>query len=326
MKDELKTKLTTFGLTEEQIAKLAAEGVESADEMALLTADEIKALTGCGLITAKKIAGAFAPVIVAAPVVASPVVESPAVAVSVSAVDPHAEIPEGKNPSPAEVTGFAGALGMDPGILQMMMFSGMAGNAGMGDMDISGMIPIPQIVSGYNPKVRNMYLMIMGTLEKRMGVPVVVINSDGGVNKELTCEYISGLEEGRDPAEGNIYYADGSPYEVIRVGVDAQSIYPADPLDSSRALQKSGMGTGRVNWADVPLEVKQVVYFAVKTGEIDPRNDAHVTWLRDHITSKSNKLTLRGIAPEAIGKYNEAQRTGSLPNLLVMLSRSPRKP
>lgn len=316
MNDDLKARLVgELGLTEEQAAKLAAEGVTADTDMALLSRDDIKSLTGCGLVTAAKVHNAFA-LPVAAPEVAS-----------TAPSDPTAEIPEGKNPSAAQVNSFATSMGIDPSMLTMMMFAGATSGAGMGEMDISGMIPIPQIVAGYNPKIRNMYLMIMGSLESRLGVPIVVINDDGSVDQALTVEYIMGLEEGRDSAENDVYFdGEGTPHEVIKVGVDAQSIYDADPCDPTKALQKNGMGVGRVNWNGVSLEVKQVAYYAVThTREIDPTNDAHQAWLRDHIKPTSKRLVFQGQSPKAISAFNEAMRTGSLPTLRVMLTRSPRR-
>ena len=136
------------------------------------------------------------------------------------------------------------------------------------------------------------------------------------------------LEDGFDPAPDDVYDdSEGNPHEVIRVGVDAQSVYDADPLDSTRALQKNGMGIGRIKWTGVAMEAKQTVYFAVReTGEIDPKNDAHLSWLRDHVKPTSNRLSFHGQAPRAIALYNERARSGSLPNLRVMLSRGPRRP
>lgn len=62
MEDALKTKLTGLGLTEEQISKLETEGAKDEAGLASLTANEIKDITGCGLVTAKQFAAAFAPV------------------------------------------------------------------------------------------------------------------------------------------------------------------------------------------------------------------------------------------------------------------------
>jgi hypothetical protein len=195
-------------------------------------------------------------------------------------------------------------------------------------MDISGLIPVPQIVAGYSPKVRNMYYMVMGSLQKHYGEnPIVVINADGGVNREQTVAYIQSLEEGFEPADEDIYYDEaGTAYQLIKVGVDAQSIYDADPLESTRALAQNGMGRGRINWKNIPLEVKQVAYYAVtQTREIDPSNEAHLTWLRDHIKVGVNRLVFQGQAPKALQAYNEALRSGTLPQLRVMLGRSARR-
>ena len=307
--------VTEFGLTDEQIGKLETEGgIVTESDLALLNASEIREVSACGLATAKKIQATFAPV---------SATSAPATHAPEAAVD--AEIPEGAGPSPAQVNSFATSLGMDPSMLSMFMVAGMANNAGEG-MDLSAMMPVPQIVAGYNPKIRNMFLMVMGQVEGRLGVPIVVINGDGSINRDLTVEYIMNLEEGHDAAENNIYFdSAGTPYEVIPVGVDAQSIYDADPLQSTHALQKNGMGVGRVNWTGISDEVRQTAFFAVKTGEVDPRNDGHLAWLRDHVKTGSNRLVFQGQAPKAIGEFNEARRTGTLPTLRVMLTRGPRR-
>lgn len=299
--DPVNVKLTELGVSEEMIGKIKEMGAVIVEDLAgLKEKDLIDA--GMPMLQARRLIAALTPV-------------------KGTSVDPNRELAEGEEPTRAQVTGFAGALGLDPTALLLFM-SGQGG-----DMDLSGMIPIKTLVDGYNPKLRNMYLMIMGQVESRLGVPIVVIDGDGAINRPLTVEYIEGLQEGRDPVDNNIYFDERStPHEVIRVGVDAQSIYDADPLMPTKALQKSGIGTGRVNWKEVPLEVRQVAYFAAtKTKEIDPNNDAHQAWLRDHMKPDANRLVFHGQAPRAIGEYNEAARTGSLPTLRVMLSRNPRR-
>jgi len=305
--DPITARLTELGVGSATIILIVGDlGASTVEDLAGLTEADLLRV-GMKPLPARKLVAALKPATI-------PVTEA--------AVDPSAELPEGAEPSKAQVTGFASMLGGDP--MAMMMLMGGQG----GDMDLSSMMPIVGLVSGYNPKRRDLYLMVMGHVERRLGVPIVVIDGDGSVNKSLTTEYIEGLEEGRDPAENNIYFDNtGAPHEVIRVGVDAQSIYDADPLDSAKALQKSGMGVGRVNWTNVPLEARQVAYYAVRdTHEIDPNNDAHQSWLRDHMKAGVNRLAFHGQAPRAIGLYNEAARTGSLPTLRVMLSRGPRRP
>ena len=299
--DPVTAKLKELGVDGEMIEKIKEMGAETVEDLAgLQEKDLIDA--GMPVLKARKLIAVFVPT------------------KSVD-IDPNKELAENEELSSAQVTGFAGALGADPTALMLLM-SGQGG-----DMDLSGMIPIVNLVNGYNPKRRDMFLMIMGQVENRLGVPIVVIDSDGAVNRSLTTEYIEGLEEGRDSAENNIYFnEEGVPHEVIPVGMDAQSIYDADPLMSDKALQKSGMGIGRVNWNGVPLEVRQVAYFAVtKTKEIDPDRDGHQNWLRNHMKPTATRLVFHGQAPQAISAFNEASRTGSLPTLRVVLSRNPRR-
>lgn len=59
MDQALNEKLTALGFTEEQIGRLEAEGVRTAEDLQLLSADEIKAYSGCGAIVAKKAAAEF---------------------------------------------------------------------------------------------------------------------------------------------------------------------------------------------------------------------------------------------------------------------------
>lgn len=61
MNDELRTRLTELGLNEDQVGKLAEQGVVSDAEMVLLSEHEIREITGCTVIAAKKAAAAFSP-------------------------------------------------------------------------------------------------------------------------------------------------------------------------------------------------------------------------------------------------------------------------
>lgn len=303
--DAVTSLLLSLGVSADDAKRIIESlGVTEEEDLKMLTAEMLK---GVGMlpIPVSKLLAKINPVVQA----------------TSTPVDSNVELPDGAEPTKAQVNSFATAIGADPMTMMMLL-----NNQG-GDLNLAGMIPIPTIVNGYNPKRRDMFLMFMGQVEQRLGVPIVVIDGSGSINRPLTIEYIEGLEEGRDPAENNIYFDDkGTPHEVIRAGVDAQSIYDADPLDPTKALQKSGMGIGRVNWNNVSLEVKQVAYFAsTQTHEIDPTNDAHQSWLRDHMKVGVNRLAFHGQAPRAIALYNEAARTGSLPTLRVMLSRSARR-
>ncbi|HSI21350.1 MAG TPA: hypothetical protein VLA04_06730 [Verrucomicrobiae bacterium] len=310
MNDDLKKRLKSLGLSDEQIEKLIAEGATNEGDIALISGDDIKTMTGCGLVTARKVADSFKP---------APAATTAAVTDTV--------IGEHDKPTETQIGEYASTLGMDSNTLMMFMMANAGSGMGM-DMDLSTMLPIPSIVAGYNPKIRNMPYLVMGQVERRLATPIIVINANGSVNVDLTNEYIKSLEEGFPKVEDGVYYdTAGAPYQVIRVGVDAQSVYDSDPVASDKALQPNGMGTGRINWNRVPIDVRQVVFFAVtQTNELNPGDETQLGRLRDKVKPEMNRLELKGDFPKAINAYNEALRTGSLPNLRVQLSRTAQTP
>lgn len=308
--DELKSKLVSLGVKEPDVEKLIKEGLSSEEDFRNLSSDQLLSVIECGLFVAKRVIAAFNPP-------PAPVAEAPAPAAPVSDV-----VPEGVAPSTAQINGFAAQYGMDPNLTSMIFMSSMAAGTGL-DFDIGSMVPISQIAGSYSPKIRNMPYLFMGQIQKSLGdIPIVVINSNGSVNADLTAKYVMSIQEGLDVAEDDIYYDDdGNPYQLIKVGVDAQSIYDADPLNSAKALQKNGMGTGRINWNRAALDVRQMVYLAVnETGEVNPKDEAQVSRLRDKIKDGVNRMKLQGDMPKAYTLFNEKTRTGALPTLRVQLS------
>lgn len=61
MNEDLKTRLAELGLNEEQVGKLAEQGVMGEADIALLNEQDIRDITGCTVIAAKKAAAVFAP-------------------------------------------------------------------------------------------------------------------------------------------------------------------------------------------------------------------------------------------------------------------------
>jgi len=307
--DPVVQRLKDLGVQEELIPKIKDLGVDTVDELVYLKREQLINI-GMKEIKADKLLTALAPVAAAA--------------------SPDVDLKDDEEPSKTQMARFAGNVGMK--LEDLLLIMGMGGMGSMGQLgegvDISAVIPVANVVAGYNPKIRNLYSMVLGQIARYFdNIPIVVINSDGGINRTLTVEYIEGLQIGREVAENNIYYDDQAvPHEVIRVGVDAQSIYDADPLVPTKALQQNGMGTGRIQWKGVPLETRQTAFYAATvTHEIDPNNDSDLSWLRDNISPDANRLVFHGQAPKAVSEYNKGMRTGSLPTLRVMLSRSPRR-
>lgn len=84
MDDALKARLVELGLNEEQVGKMAEAGAQSAPDMALTSAEDIVAITGIGIIAARRIAHAFAPTIEPTPAPPAAVAATPLPAVNVT--------------------------------------------------------------------------------------------------------------------------------------------------------------------------------------------------------------------------------------------------
>jgi len=289
-KQDLKAK----GLNDVQIGDLVVQGAEGADDIALLSADQIVEITGCGKIVAARIEKAFA---------------------AKSEEDAGQDTKKGddQDEDPGKV---AKTLGVAPDMLNMLLVGQLAGN----DMDLSDVFPIAQIVAGYDPKRRGIWTNMMNRIaERHHGVPIVVINHDGTVNAEATSEYIEELETGFPPT-GNTYENNQTVYEVIAVGMDSTAVFDEDPLVPGAPLRKN-KGIGRINWTSVPLNVRQVVRIAVEsTHEIDAEDAATQRMLRNLIGDDTALTDLDDEMPKAIAEFHRRSRTGNLPQLKTTIN------
>lgn len=294
-------------LTEDQASAVIAEGISSEDDFQLIT-PEILAKHGVGAIAIQKLIRAIKPA------------EPASVGEEITS-----------EPTEKQINDFAHATGMDPNMLNMFMFSSMMGSGVEPIMDFTNMVPLPTILDGYNPKIKNMHYMFLGKIESSLGGgPIIVIDEDGKINKELTIRYVTELQEGREPADDDTYFGDdGTPHELIGVGVDAQSIYDIDPLgDAGRTLPETQVGKGNVPWKGIPLDVRQLVFFAAKhTNEVSLENRATMTFLRQIIKIGVTRHQVGREMPNALKMWNQANRDGSLPTLRASrTSTNPRRP
>lgn len=190
------------------------------------------------------------------------------------------------------------------------------------DMDLSDFLPIAQIVAGYNPKKRGLYTRLLDAIAKRHGdVSIVAINEDGSIAREATVAYIEDLETyfvALD--EGEMFVYDGGGYELVRVGIDAQAIFDADPLSPDKPLRKE-KGTGRIDWNGVSPDVRQVIYYAANvTNEIDPNDTSQLRGLRSVIKKDVKVESLTDDYPLAVARFRMDKRAGDLPSLKVMVT------
>lgn len=214
---------------------------------------------------------------------------------------------------------FARQFGVDSGMLNMLLVGQLAGNQ---DMDLSDFLPIAQIVAGYNPKKRGFYTRLLEAIANRHGGgPIVAINPDGSVNREATVAYIEDLEVYFEPlSDGEMFVYEGGSFELVPVGIDAQAVFDADPLAPDKPLRKE-KGTGRIDWAGVSLEVRQVIYYAANaTNEIDSNDTGHLRDLRKVIKKGVKVEDLTDDYPQAVARFRKDKRAGDLPSLKVMVT------
>lgn len=288
--------LRTNGVADDVIAKLLGAGATSLEILGRATAED---LTGFGvpIFTARHILASLQTPVASAPVTP--------------------ELAPGALPSQSQVSDLAGQLKIDPMTL-MLLFSG--GGSGM---DMGALIPVATIVEGYDPSRYDVIHTLMQKIQERLGgTPIVAINDDGSVNSAMTAEYVRGLERGFAPVGGSYTGSDGASYEIISVGVDAQSSYPADPLKPSLPMRENEIGHGRIPWRGVSDDVRQLVYLAVQEGEIDPDDEGAMRWLRGVIQPGVTVLALGNDLPRAHVAYKAAKRGGTLPTLRASLTAS----
>ncbi len=309
MNEELKLELKGLGLTDEQIAAIETTlGVTSREDMLFVTSEM---LTGLAVrpVAAAKLLKHFAPVV------------EPAIA-------PETPASTSATPSKKEMDEFTKQTGMGSDVVSMLLLGSLGQQNGV-PMDLTSIVPIARILEGYNPKIVNIWWNVLGQVENSLGgTPIIVINEDGGINKEETVAYISDLQTGFEAPSDDIYYsADGVGRQLIKVGVDAQSVYDMDPMNIGHALPQSGMGFGRIRWTGVGVDVRQIVYYAVAiTRELSPNDAAQQQWMRDNIKEGVSRLTLARQFPIANQKWNEGNTMGTLPILKVRLTRTGRRP
>lgn len=309
MNEELKKLLKeTFGLNDAQVEAIEKLGVKEVTDMEMLTVEDLMGIEGVVVVTARKIVKHFVPTV--QPAMAPDAATSTAV------------------PSEKEKDDFLKQTGMSSDVLSMIMLGNLSQGSGV-QMDMTSIVPIPRILEGYNPKMVNIWWNVLGQVEAALGgTPIIVINEDGSINREETVAYITSLQTGFDAPEDDIFYgSDGIGRQLIKVGVDAQSVYDMDPLRPGVALPLAGMGFARVRWNDVGTDVRQLVYLATEvTHELDPDDPAQQQWLRDNIKPGVKRLNLAYQFPKANMQWNSANAMGTLPNLKVRLTRTGRKP
>lgn len=286
-----------LGLNNDLIGKLAELGAQTEADLALLQEGDLTQI-GIPVLKARRILATF--------------VETSA---GTTTTPPAAQSEDEENPRAF----FAGTG--DPMMQQMMMML-FAGNPNLPpefkDMLFGDLMPLEKVVRHYNPTKKSTvpYSVMMSLQTRYGGKPIVAIDEEGKISRDVTLYYLKEAEE-FGPVDGTTYRHEGKDYDLIHVGVDTQSSRDEDPLNPGNPLRKQ-MGYGQIDWTGISLEVRQAIYLAQQSFELNPRDPRTMRDLRKYITKDLKLEDVLRDYPEAAKLFRQAKRAGSLPTMKLI--------
>ncbi len=209
-------------------------------------------------------------------------------------------------------------LGISSDMITMLLL-GKIGDGGT--VDFSSVLPIAQIVAGYRPnKPRSIYAQMLRSISQQLGAPnLIAVDAEGRVHRGATVANLEDLEQGY-PGQDTYNYK-GTLYQLVAVGIDPTAFTDADPIDPTKPLRR-GVGIGNIDYTNASDAVRAVIYYAAKvTAELD---DTDYRWLRKMLREGDTQVAdLAEDFPQAIVRYNENRRAGTLPPLRTTLGNKP---
>lgn len=183
---------------------------------------------------------------------------------------------------------------------------------------------VSELVTHYDPRDRSS--LVFGRLQQLVGSRrFVVFGGDGKVNVTATVQNANELLD--DYPEREHVVVDNEPCKTYKLGERPDQAFDENPLYPGRVLRPNGDcdQTNR-SWAGVPLNVKQIVYLAVKNGEIkiNSINDAHT--VIDLVLTEDSKVRVSTRFVKSAAKLKELTTQGQAPILKIFKKIADEKP
>ena len=175
------------------------------------------------------------------------------------------------------------------------------------------------LVRVYDPKRPTSH--VAGELRKRSGDrPFVVFDDGGGIHRKRTLELFQELVAGHPPRE--TCDINGVPTRVYRVGESPPEMLDEHPLIAGETLYPDGTDRRGIAWGSLKLPVRQLLRFAVQTGELTTQTNDGMHDLFDRVLKEGdNAVTFfRARYPQAWLQYMDAVSHGTLPRLKLPAS------
>ena len=177
-------------------------------------------------------------------------------------------------------------------------------------------LTLPELIEAFDPEESdNPVAEILK--KKSKGNAFIVFDTGRQVNRTNTLKLLQELKEGYPPRKD--IDVDGKIKKVYKIGNLPDNFAEENPLYSGRPLRldETCDQTGR-SWSGIPLEVRQLIRLAVKSGEVEVSIDkAHD--LLDVALQENAFDNLAKRYRNAAVKFDELEGTGDLPKLKVAL-------
>jgi hypothetical protein len=154
------------------------------------------------------------------------------------------------------------------------------------------------------------------------GQRFIVFNNDETVNVPVAQKLLQELRD--DYPERASVVVDGDVHDVYAVG-DRPNRYAFEhPLRPGQLLRPDGTSEAGCDWSNIPLEVKQLLYVAVKwSGEIHaPTQDEYD--IHAYVQGKDYREVAKRYQKAAL-RFKELSETNQLPQLRIKLGRTSKK-
>lgn len=171
----------------------------------------------------------------------------------------------------------------------------------------------PQLVDFYDP---DNYTNPYGKRLKEIteGRKCLVFNKDGSLNRDITKQLVDELLN--QYPEREEVAVDGLPSRVYKIGERPDRYASENPCAPGKPLRPDGVSDVGCDWGKVPLEVRQLVYLAVKRGDLHA-DEADVF---EKVEGKTfADVAKRPWFRQAAVEFQEREKLNTLPQLKIRL-------
>lgn len=141
---------------------------------------------------------------------------------------------------------------------------------------------------------------------------VIVFNPDESINQEATWRLLQDALQG-DPDLDQIA-VDGKSLYTFRIGERPNQVVEIHPI-TKEYLRSNGVGRDNLDWTSLPLENRQLLFLAVKSGELSSeptRRD--LVYYHQMAGSDDGLAALQAEFPEAAKDFYERSLVDNLPS------------